>query len=235
MEKADINIAPPDVLIRYLAVFSRFFRESQKFLDAEDYGGILLTGHAANVLHHTPMNLSHYRGVKADWKERSSEFFGSWASRFRADGAPEYLLTIWDEIFTPMQDHAELGLHADLSNLDLAPPVVFDAFMALFLDACLSMRFLNNISSEPVEWQMPDASVIKDGERAIIASTQIARAFAPLPTALLHWSSFDPESFINHEEMIERTVLREWWARSIDQVRAAVTAASAEDAKKQTL
>jgi hypothetical protein len=225
----EIIIAPPDVLIRFLAAFSRFFRESQKFLETKDHGGIVLTGYAANALHNVP---GHLRRYKEDWKDNWFPFDETYARRLRAKGASERLIAVWDEIFTPMQDSAELCRNAELSNWDIAPPAVFDTFMGLFRDACLAMRFLRNLSSEPVEWQTPDASVIREGERAIIASTQIARAFAPLPTALLHWSSFDPEGFLNNDEMIESTVLHDWWERSMEQVREAVSAASSEGRKQ---
>src|SRR5579871_4160030 len=146
----DLHIAPIHELIRYLCLFRRWFVASQGYVRHQDTAGVILAAWIADALHNVPTMLWRY-DPKADWNGPAQ--LAAWMKSFpkvvRKQGAPARIAADCDAIFSPAGAWAELHLDKDLSDLDLAPAEKMAAYLDIFRDACLYIRWRHG----PYPWK----------------------------------------------------------------------------------
>jgi hypothetical protein len=195
-------MAPGPVIALYLAVFYRCLAYISEAGKSHDRDAMLLGGHLADALHNVPAFLCRYNCD--DW--HSAEHFMSllleWHEVPEWHGAPPGILDACRQLFQPELRPGELGLAADLSNLDLAPQHRLAPYLSLLYEACLTMRLIRSYgaSSSGDEdsgrfWNTADENWRPKGDEHGAANGVLAAILLPLPAALVTWNRFDETQF----------------------------------------
>ena len=145
--KHKLILAPTEEIIRSLAVFRRAFLVIRAQGGTQDRAGQLFGGWLANTLHNVPSGLC-YHGTEG-WVDSRPAVFPRYVRRY----APEPIASNCAWIFSSEDDPAELGLQADLSDLDLAPPEKLRQYLSIFYYACLTMRLMQNYGTGRAFWK----------------------------------------------------------------------------------
>jgi len=178
-------------IVHYLAVFRRTFRYIAEAGDSEDRVAHVFGGELANVLHNMP---GYLRRTEPDgWLDgRVTDF----PAKMRAS-APEPIATECARIFASDDDLNELGLTADLSNLDLAPPDRLHAYLGVFRDAFITLRGMRNYGGNDKFWLGVDAEWSNAVTELARITAWIARRLQDVPRHLVQWSVFDEQAFLS--------------------------------------
>jgi predicted metal-dependent HD superfamily phosphohydrolase len=202
----DFNIAPTEVLIRYLCLFRRWLLAAQRYVQNHDEHGVFLSAWIADALHNIPTMLWRY-DPSTNWN--SPQELADWIKVFpqvvRKQGAPARIASECDAIFSPEGAVEELHLRDDLSDLDLARPRMMSAYLDLLYSACVGIRTRpggeNPWTQKSEFWQEREAETTA-------AMGRIADVLVEVPCALVHWSTFDEARFT-----AQATALWEDWPR----------------------
>lgn len=184
----EVNIIATPELIRYLALFHRFFATMRAYVRDQDEDGIVLITLIADALHNVPDML--WRRNSKDDTERMADWIKGYPLGLRNSAPPARILTTCDAIISLEGVAAELGLTDDLSNLDLAPPEAIAAHVDLFYHACLEIRWRHR---HP--WSTGNAHWEERREGTKLAMEKLAEILADVPTGLVHWHQFDEAGF----------------------------------------
>jgi len=198
--------APPEQIVRYLAVFRRAFEAIARYAEERDREGMLYGGYLADALHNVPIILRRY-APNGWWKPQEIEtwLWRIFPAHLRELGAPLRVLEANAAIFASEGMEAALGLQADRSDLNLAPDADQTRLLHLLYQTCLEMRPLMNYGNRREFAVIPFlrsrripfrdlASVWTDtAEELAQWNGRAARALASVPLALVRWQDFDEE------------------------------------------
>jgi hypothetical protein len=189
-----VSIAPLPELVRYLAAFSRALTAIQRWSQTDDRQGMLLGGYVANSLHNVPGHLRYYE------PDAYLSFFpcdpGVPQSPWGNEQLPPRLAEDWAHIFSEGDDLAELGLAADLGNLDFAAPRQAVRCLDALYQGCLSMRLMrNNNGGHPIAWNDVDARWTERAERDGRLNGSLAEVLRPVPSAIVRRGDFNERQF----------------------------------------
>jgi hypothetical protein len=221
----DPQLAPADVLVRYLAVFHRLLTAVIHYTVADDKPGMLLVGWLAQRLREVPEMLwycdadyYHSPSVVSRGLEGSPE-----SIRYLA--APERLVTDCRRILFAEGGARELGLCDDFADLNLAPLPKMWIYLDLLYQACQSMSLIDKYGARPSAirramdrllvayharvtgklfcrythkpWKGLERVWTAKAQAKADANRRIAEVLLPIPTALVRWSQFDEARFRN--------------------------------------
>jgi hypothetical protein len=188
------RLAPPSEIVRYLAVFERCFRFIHTAGVHRDRDAMLLGGHLANELHNVPALLCRFD--LDDW-HRGDRFQAELRLGYRIPeyhGAPPATVQACRRLLAPEWQPGELGLEADLSALDLAPPEKLVKYLERLYDACIHLRIIRNYGFPPPDeeytgtfWITSDANWVPDGDQRGVDNGVLAERCVWIPKALVSW------------------------------------------------
>ncbi len=198
--KGKLILAPPEQIIHSLAVFRRAFLIIRAYGGTQDRAGQLFGGWLANTLHNVPSSLCYHR--TKGWVDSRPTVFPRYVRRY----APEPIAANCAWIFSSENDPAELGLQADMSGLDLAPPEKLRQYLSIFYYACLTMRLMQNHGTGRAFWQDVETKWSARADDYGAYCAVLADVLHDVPTALVHWSRFDEREFWRQARRAERGV-----------------------------
>jgi len=201
MFPAESKLAPPFLLVRYLAVFQRFFAVVIDYTQAGDKAGMLLAGYLANALHNVPRMLWHCD--PQDWLSPTD--MGVWMAEFSQGlaerDAPQHLIVDSKRILSAVGTAQEFQLRDDLVDMDLAPLPKMCVYLDWLYSAFLYIRSFRNYGSYQLSsWRDLEktwSDNAEAAERMANFCAVIASVLLPVPRALVQWKQFDEASFLD--------------------------------------
>jgi len=198
---AEPKLASTNVMVRYLAAFQRFFAAVIDYAREGDKAGILLGGYLADKLYDVPAMLWH--GDPEDWfdpigMEIQTQHFLEDIEMWEA---PQRLLDRSRRILWVPDGVQELQLREDLTDVDLAPLPNMRAYLNWLYDACLYICMIRKVGSRQFAvWDHLEEAWSENAEEAgrmANFNAVIASALLPVPKALVQWTEFNEEQFLD--------------------------------------
>lgn len=190
-------LAPPETIVRSLAVFQRAFLIIRAQDGTQDRVGQLFGGELAGALHNVPSRLCYYK--TNSWVDNRPAVFPRYVRRY----APEPIASNCAWIFTG-DNIASLGLQDDLSDMDLAPPKKLRQYLSVFYYACLTLRLMQNYGTGRAFWKDVETKWSANADEYGAFCALLADVLHDVPTALVHWSRFDEREFWRQTRRAER-------------------------------
>lgn len=194
------SLAPPEEIVRYLAVFERCFRFIRAAGMHRNRDRMLLGGHLADALHNVPALLCSFNTDEWNRGERFRSYLRGVDQVPRSHNAPPEVVKNCRSLMEPEARPGELGLSTDLTGWDLAPPEKLAGYLEVLYEACLSLRIMRNYGY-PQEnrtdtlWLTTDENWRPEGDDRGIECGWLAALYLPIPPALVHWRAFDEAAF----------------------------------------
>ena len=212
--------APPEEMVRYLAPLRRALGSVVAHAAKRDRAGLLLDGYVADALHNVPSMLWHYD--EASWHRPSR--MRLWLERgfpetLRRMAAPPGLVEEAQRIVAQAGASDVLGLPGGPEQVRLPPLDRLRVCLERLYRACVTIRGLRNMGAWPERgwppWIGLDEQVTAEDDEFGAACDEIARAFVPLPAAVVSWPTFEEQAF--EHELLAHSELgparwRGWWA-----------------------
>lgn len=215
MFPSDAALAPIDRMVRYLAVFQRFFCAVIHYSETGDRAGVLLGGRLADALHNVPAMLRHCEANSV----YSPDYMDAWMQEFpRAISrmaAPTRIIRDARAVLSPERAALDLQLRTDLTDVDLAPVRSMGVYLQWLCEACVYMRLMQNYGARSLlAWKDLDAAWSLAAEAQAEYNRSMASVLLPVPNALVHWQSFDEDRFfreaLNDAEKLPDDRRSEW-------------------------
>jgi hypothetical protein len=220
-----LTIAPPEELVRYLAIFRRFLRSFASSSRSGDRQRLILAGWIADALHNVPGLLYRYEPKVWSSPEQIDRWVRAFPRSIGPRGAPAEIAAECLTIFAHHGASGELALRAGLSKLNVAPPEKMKHYLRLLYGFCLDTRTLRSYSDPCAPWGDVNSRWDDQGDSMVAFYGLVAEVLLPIPRALVHWSTFDERAFW-HSTLSMDVVLRNenawrehWRARCPEDVR----------------
>ena len=183
-------LAPPEVLVRYLAIFRRVFAEMEAAAAADDLAGMWLCQWAADALHNVPGMLADYDRKPDDWNspQRLSEWMVEFPESLAELGGPPEVVTRARELFESTGSHTLLGLTDDLRDFNAPPKDQLERYIKSLKDMCLETRYR-------LFWSAANGNCQSPCRKFGLRNGRIGGLAKDIPLAIAQWNTFDRESF----------------------------------------